>query len=157
MVQIGLRLLERAFLDLHVGLGLVQRCHDLIEIGLRGILLCHERLRARRIQAREIERGLRIGQLALGLIDIRLKDDRIDLRDHLPRFHDRIKIDEELLDIARDLAADLDVLDWIQCAGRRDGLGDRSPGDGNCLEALTGATPAFLKQQADEEPARRGR
>ena len=49
---------------------------------------------------RELERRLRIGQIALCLIDVGLKNNGIDLRDHLPRFHDRIKVREELLDVA---------------------------------------------------------
>jgi hypothetical protein len=125
----------------------MERRHDLIEIGLGGVLLRHERLRPRGVQAREIEPGLRVRQLALGLIDIRLKDHGIDLRDDLACFYDRIKIGEELLDVARDLAAHLDVLHWIQRPGRSDGLGDRAPGNGNALEVLTGATPAFAKHQ----------
>ena len=82
----------------------------LIKIGLRRILLRDERLGACLIQAREFERRLRIGQVTLCLIDIRLKNHGIDLCNHLARFHDRVKIDEELLNISRDLASNLDVL-----------------------------------------------
>ncbi len=57
--------------------------------------------------------------IALGLIYARLENDRIDLRDHVAGFHDRIKIRGQLLNVTRHLAAHLNVLDRIQRAGRR--------------------------------------
>ena len=129
MIEIDLRLFERAFLDLHVRLRLMKVGHRLIEIGLRGILFRDQLLGARRIELRELERRLRIGQIAFGLRDARLKNDGIDLRDHLARFHRRIKIDEQLLNVARDLTAHLHVYDRIQRAGRGDRLRDRTARD----------------------------
>ena len=77
----------------------------------------------------------------------RLKNDRIDLRDHLPRLHRRIKIGKELLDIARDLAANLHVHDRIQCAGCGDGLRDRAARHRHGLKFCPLPTTALGKKQ----------
>ena len=55
------------------------------------------------------ERGTRVCELAVGLVDVRLEHYGIDLRDHFAFFHDGIEVREELLDVPRDLTADLDV------------------------------------------------
>jgi hypothetical protein len=125
--------------------------HHLIKIRLRGILLGHERLGAGRIELREIEGRARIGQLTFGLIYVRLKNNGIDLGDYLSRFHDRIKIGEELLDIPRDLASDLDILDRIQGSRRGDGLGERPAGYGDRLEMLSGAAATLPKSEPDKD------
>ena len=147
MIQIGLRFFQRPFLDLHVRLRLMKIGHGLIEIRLRGILFRDERLGARGIQAREFERRLRIVQVPLGLIDVRLKNHGIDLRDHLARFHDRVKIGEEFLNVSRDLTSHLNVLHGVQGSRRRDRLRDRPTSDSDRLETLPGTAPAFAKQQ----------
>ena len=113
MVEVRFHFLERAFLDLHVRFRLVQVRGRLVEIRLRGILFRYQRPGAGFIELRELQGGVRIGEIAFRLVHTRLENHRIDLRDHLPGFHDRIKIDEQLLDVARHLAAHLDVLDRI--------------------------------------------
>ena len=60
-------------------------------------------------------------------VTVCLKKNRIDLRDGIARFHLGIKIGKQLLDVARNLAADLHVHDRIQCPGSGDGLSYRAP------------------------------
>ena len=100
MIEIGLRLIQRALFDLHVRLRLMKIGHRLIHISLRRSLLRKQFLRARRIHLRKFERGLRIRQIALRLRDRCLKKRRIDLRNHLAGFHLGIKIREQLGDIS---------------------------------------------------------
>ena len=113
MVEVRFHFLERAFLDLHVRFRLVQVRGRLVEIRLRGILFRDQRPGASFIELRELQGGVRIGEIAFRLVHARLENHRVDLRDDLPGFHDRIKIDEQLLDVPRHLAAYLDVLDRI--------------------------------------------
>jgi hypothetical protein len=114
-------------------------------------LLGHQRLSAGRIQLRQLERSLRIRQLAFRLIDVGLENDRIDLGDHLPRFHDRIKIREELLDIPRDLAANLDILHRIQCACRSDRLRNRAARNRHGLEVLARTAVTLAKREPNQD------
>jgi hypothetical protein len=151
MIEVGLHLLQRAFLDLHVRFRLMQRRHYLVEIRLGGVLLRDERLSAGRIQLRQVQGGAGIRELSFRLIHVRLEDHGINLRDHVPRFHNRIKVGEKLLDVPRDLAAHLDVLHRIQRSRRGHGLRDRAAGHGHRLKILSGAAPALAKGEPDKK------
>ena len=94
MVEIGLCLVQRALFDLHVRLRLMKIGDRLVDISLRRSLLCKQFLGARCIHFRQLKRGLRVGQVALCLRNGGLKQHRIDLRNHLARFHLGIKIHE---------------------------------------------------------------
>ena len=133
MIEIDLRLLQRAFLDLHVRLRLMKIGHRLVEIGLRGVLFRDQVFGSLGIDSRQFEGGVRIGEVAFRLRDAGLENGRIDLRDHLARLHRRIKIGEQLLDVTRNLAADLHVHDRIERAGGRDRLRDRAARHGRGL------------------------
>ena len=100
MLQVSLRLVESALLDFHVGLRLMKIRYCLVEVRLGGGLPGKKFLDARGVHFRELERGLRAGQIAFGLRDRSLKQYGIDLRNQLARFHVRIKIHEQLLDVA---------------------------------------------------------
>ena len=63
--------------------------------------------------------------------------------------HARIEIDEKLLDIAGNLAADLNILHRIQRPRRRDRLRDWAAGGRRCLERRARATRASAKQKRD--------
>src|SRR5438093_11453884 len=70
------------------------------------------------------DRGLGGVEVCPGLDDLRLEDVRIDPRDHLAFLHDRVEVDEELLDLARHLTAHLDGDDRVEVAAGRDGGGE---------------------------------
>src|SRR5207247_832533 len=59
-----------------------------------------------------------------GLDELCLEDGRVDPRDHLAFRHDRVEVDEELLDLARHLTAHLDGDDRVEVAAGRDGGGE---------------------------------
>ena len=142
MIEIGLRLIERALLDFHIGLGLMQRRRCRIEVGLRRTLFGHEPLDAIGIDARQLQRRLRAREIAFGLRHRRLKKGRIDLRNDLAGFHRRIIINEKFLNVTRDLAPNLHIHDRIQRASGGNGLRDRSARHGRRLKSSTAATPA---------------
>ena len=64
------------------------------------------------------------------------------LRHRLPGFHIGVKIDEQLCNIARDLAADLDIDDRVERARCRYRLSNRSPRDLRRLEFRSGGISA---------------
>src|SRR5207247_1806933 len=70
------------------------------------------------------DRGLGGSEVGLRLVDLRLEDVGVDARDDLALLHDRVEVDEELFDLPRNLAADLDGDDRVEVAGRRDGSGE---------------------------------
>ena len=72
------------------------------------------------------DRGLGGSEVGLRLVDLRLEDVGVDARDDLALLHDRVEVDEELFDLPRNLAADLDGDDRVEVAGRRDGSGERT-------------------------------
>jgi hypothetical protein len=100
VVEIRLCLVQRSLFDLHVRLRLMKSGHRLIDISLRRSLLRKQVLCALCVHFRQLKRGLCVGQVALCLRNRGLKKRRIDLRDHLTRFHLRIKIHEQLRDIS---------------------------------------------------------
>src|SRR5439155_928046 len=67
-----------------------------------------------------------IGQIAFGLVDGGLECSRVQLSHDLVGFHLGIVIREKLLDVAGDLAADLDIDDGIQLAGGSNNLSEVS-------------------------------
>ena len=116
---------------------------------MRGVLFRHQFLGARLVQPRQFEGRACVRQVAFGLCHVRLKNDGIDLRDHLARFHLRIKIDEQFLNVARDLAADLHVDHGIQRPGCGDRLGDGSLRYRRCLECDLRNPGAVANQKRD--------
>ena len=151
MLEISLSLVERALLDLHACFRLMQVRHRLVEIGLRRILLFHQFLSARCIEFRQFERRLGARQIPFRLCYGCLKKNGIDLRDSIARFHLGIKIGKQLLDVARDLAADLHVHDRIQCAGGGNGLSYRAPRHGHSLIILVPAAAAPSQSEDREQ------
>ena len=75
---------------------------------------------------RQLEGRLRVGQIALRLVTLAWKTAGSICATTWPAFTWRIKIDEQFLDVAGNLAADLHVHDRIERAGRGHGLGDRA-------------------------------
>src|SRR5258705_455514 len=73
------------------------------------------------------DHGLRPVELGLGLVDLRLEEIGVDAGDDLPLAHRGVEVDEHLLDLPRDLRADLHGDDGVESAGGRDGGGERSP------------------------------
>ena len=150
MVQISLHFIKRALFDFHIGFRLMKSSDCLVDIRLRGIFVGEELLCARRADLREFESRLRAGHIALSLSDRRLKQDRIYLSDDIAGFHLGIKIDKELLNVPRNLAAHLHVNDRVKRTRGGDGLGDRPAGDNHSLESLPGAAPALAQEQPGE-------
>ena len=109
MIKIDPRFLQRTFLDRDHRFRLMERGDGLIEFRLGGILFRDQFLGSLRGDARQLEGGARVGQVAFGLRNARLENGGIDLGDHLPRLHRRIEIDEQFLNVTRNLAADLHV------------------------------------------------
>jgi len=105
---------------------LVKICHGLIEVRLGGCLPSKEILRAFRVYPCELQRRLCAGYITLRLSHRCLKERGINLRDHLAGFDLRIKIDKQLSDIPRDLAAYLHVDDGIERASRSHCLCNRA-------------------------------
>ena len=103
--------------------------------------------------------ALRVREIAFRLVHGRLVDGRIDLRDDLPGFHRRIEIDEQLLDVAGDLAADLHVDDRIQRARRGHGLASSAPRATVAVwySSLAGAAAAAENRSREAEEQRRRR
>ncbi len=86
--------------------------------------------------------GPGIGQLSLGFEHIDLVSGRINFRDDLVGFDDRVVVHEEFLDYAGDLAADLDVDDRTDLTGRGDHLGQIPARDRHGLILRGGVAPA---------------
>ena len=99
MIKIRFGFVQRALFDFHVRFRLMKICHRLIKICLRGCFPGEKVLGTRGVHFRELQRGLRAGQVALSLSDRCLKEGRIDLRDHLAGFDLGIKIDKQLCDV----------------------------------------------------------
>ena len=119
MIKIYLRLLQRTFLNRDHRFRLMKRGNGLIEFGLGGILFRDQFLGSLRGDARQLKGSACAGEVAFGLRNARLENGGIDLSHHLPRLHRRIEIDEQFLNITRDLAADLHVDDRVEVNRRR--------------------------------------
>ena len=122
-----------------------------MDVGLIGD--SKEVLRALRVHPCELERGLRVGEIAFGLSDRGLKKRRINLRDHLAGFDLRIKIGKQFRDVAGDLAADLDIDHGIERAGCRDYLRQRTAGDRRRLKIRRTPLPALTHGKEQDERA----
>ncbi len=107
MPQIYAGFLERRLLDLDHGLGLVQIRGGFVVVRIRYQVCLEEVRRAVGVDLGEFQPSPRI----------------VQLRDHLVGFDQRIEIREEFLDVAGDLAAELNVKDGIQLAVGGYGLG----------------------------------
>ena len=101
------------------------------ELGLRDQLLLRQLPRASQLRSRVIERhaqpleiGLGANQVCARLLDLRLKEGRIEARQHLALAHERIEVGVELLDGARHLRADLNGRDGLELTGGADRFGD---------------------------------
>ena len=77
-----------------------------------------------RRHAKPLEIGLRANQIRASLLDLRLKQRRIEPRKHLTLAHERIEVGVELLDRAGHLSADLHGRDGLKLAGGAHRLGD---------------------------------
>ena len=110
MIKIDPRFLQRTFLDRDHRFRLMERGDGLIEFRLGGILFRDQFLGSLRGDACQLEGGACVGQVAFGLRNARLENGGIDLGDHLPRLHRRIEIDEQFLNVTRNLAANLHVV-----------------------------------------------
>ena len=124
MVEVGPCFIECALLDFNAGFCRMQICHCLIQIGLRGSFSGKKVLCARCIHLRKLQPCLRTCHVAFRLSDSCLKQHGIDLSDDLAGFYLRIKIHKQFRDISRNLAADLDVDDRIECTRCRNRLGN---------------------------------
>src|SRR5262249_36599924 len=71
-----------------------------------------------------VEHG-RLGRLeiGLGLIDLGQEDVRVDPRNDLVLLHDRVEVDQEILDLTGHLTTDLHRDDGVEIAHSRDGRG----------------------------------
>ena len=83
--------------------------------------------------------------------DLCLEERGINLRDHLAGFDLRIKIDKQLSDIPRDLAAHLHVDDGIERAGRSHCLCNRAARDRCSLIVCTATVAALAYHRGDNE------
>ena len=151
MVKIGFRFIERALLDFHVGFCLMKVCHCLIQIGLRRSFPGKKFLGPRGIQFCELQRSLRISEIAFRLSDRCLKKRWIDLGHDLACFYLRIKIGEQLRDVPRNLAANLDVNDRIERARCGYCLCNRAACDSGDLIIFRAAAPALPHHGSDNE------
>ena len=105
---------------------------------------------------RQLEGGASRCRGRLGLRNARLENGGIDLGHDLPRLHRRIKIDEQLLNITGDLAADLHVDDRVESTGGGDRLRDCAPRDGGRLIfGLTVSAAAAKRRKAQDTTSRR--
>ena len=75
-------------------------------------------------------RGLGRLDVGLRLIDLGREDVRVDPRDDLVLLHDRVEVDQEVFDLAGNLAPDLHRDDRVEIAGGRD-----RGGEGTALDA----------------------
>ena len=151
MLEVGPGFIQRALFDLHVRLGLMKGRHCLIDVSLRRSLLRKQFLCPFAVHSRELERGLGVCQISLRLSDGGLKKSRIDLGDHLARFHLRIKIRKQFCDISRNLAAYLHINDWIERACGRDSLGDGAARDHRSLIICRASVATLTENGRDNQ------
>ena len=104
MGEIHLGQIQRRALDLHLRIGLKQLGLGGVKVGLGDETLLEELPGAFGVHPREFVVGFRVGELALGLENIRLVDRGIDLGDKLALLDRRIPVHVELGDDAGDLA-----------------------------------------------------
>ncbi len=113
MVEVGFGLIQSALFDLHTRFRLMKGRRRLVQVRLRGIFLREQFLGALGVEPGQLQGRSRVGHIAFGLGHRGLKKGRIDLGYHLPGLDLRIKIDEQLRDVAGDLTADLHVYNRI--------------------------------------------
>ena len=90
----------------------------------------------------------------MSLFDLRLEGRGVDPGDHLALTDDGIEIGVELLDLTRDLGADLDRRDGVEVARRRDRR-DEGPALGP-LEPVLGGAPLVLRVEIPPDPGADG-
>ena len=122
-----------------------------LPVGLRRSFPGKKFLGPRGIQFCELQRSLRISEIAFRLSDRCLKKRWIDLGHDLACFYLRIKIGEQLRDVPRDLAAHLHVDDGIERARGGYCLCNRASRDGGNLIIASAAVAALPHHGSDNQ------
>ena len=98
-----------------------------VVVGLRDELAVEQFLGPPRVDLRQFQGGLGVGEVALDLQDVGLVGGGINLRDDLPVGDVRIPIRIQMGNDSRNLAADRHVGDRVQLARGRHRIGSESP------------------------------